>query len=60
MERSISIDDLTFGIFSLGADALVVEYVDSKADKKGGNKTVTLTLLTTKYAFLQHLEYFFA
>ena len=35
MARSISIDDLTFAQVSLGKDAVVIKYVDSKADKKG-------------------------
>ena len=35
MARSISIDDLTFAQISLGTDALVVEYCDSKSDPRG-------------------------
>ena len=34
MARSISIDDLTFAQIAMGMDSLVVEYVDSKVDKK--------------------------
>ena len=35
MERSISIDDLTFGQIELGTDSLVIKYYDSKSDQKG-------------------------
>ena len=35
MTRSISIDDLAFGQIVLGKDSLVIEYYDSKSDKKG-------------------------
>ena len=35
MERSIPIDDLTFGQIAFVTDSLVIEYCDSKSDQKG-------------------------
>ena len=34
MAQSISIDDLTFGQVALGTDSLVIEYCNSKSEKK--------------------------
>ena len=35
MARSVNIDNLTFNCFSLGKDSIVIEYWDTKKDKKG-------------------------
>lgn len=39
MARSVNIDDLSFGMISMGTDSMVVNYSDSKSDQKGEKVT---------------------
>lgn len=39
MARSVSIDDLSFGMISMATDSMVVNYSDSKSDQKGEKVT---------------------